>query len=100
MDVYLEEIEKGENQHFDQEALEITCLDLFKAGAETSSTTILWVILYLVKYQDVQENCYQEILRVTGEERPSLGHALPYCQAVIQEVQRLACVAPQTIPHR
>jgi hypothetical protein len=32
MDVYLEEIEKGENQHFDQEALEITCLDLFKVG--------------------------------------------------------------------
>ena len=100
IDVYLLEILKGTNPNFDQESLELTCLDLFKAGAETSSTTILWVILYLVKYQDVQENCYQEILRVTGEERPSLSHPLPYCQAVIHEVQRLACVAPQTIPHR
>ena len=53
-----------------------------------------------MKYQDVQENCYQEVMRVTGEERPSLSHSLPYCQAVIHEVQRLACVAPQTIPHR
>ena len=100
IDVYLIEILKGTNPNFDQESLELTCLDLFKAGAETSSTTILWVILYLVKYQDVQENCYQEVLRVTGEERPSLRHSLPYCQAVIYEVQRLACVAPQTIPHR
>jgi cytochrome P450 len=42
----------------------------------------------------------EEVERVTGEERPGLLHQLPYCQAVIQEVQRLACVAPQTIPHR
>ena len=96
------EMMKGTNPNFDQECLEITCLDLFKAGAETSSTTLLWVVLYLVRYQEVQENCYQEILSVTGEERPGLKHLslLPYCQAVICEVQRLACVAPQTIPHR
>ena len=100
MDVYLREIRNNTNSHFDLESLEITCLDLFKAGAETTSTTILWVVLYLVKYQEVQEKCYQEIVRETGEARPSLAHSLPYCQAVLQEVQRLACVAPQTIPHR
>ena len=98
--MYLIEIMKGTNPFFDQEGLELTCLDLFKAGAETSSTTLLWVILYLVRYQEVQENCYQEIIRITGEERPSLHHSLPYCQAVIYEVQRLACVAPAVIPHR
>ena len=102
IDVYLMEIQKGTNPNFDQEGLEMTCLDLFKAGAETSSTTLLWVVLYLVRYQEVQERCYQEVTRVTGEESPALRHAasLPYCQAVICEVQRLACVAPQTIPHR
>ena len=35
-----------------------------------------------------------------GEERPSLKTSLPYCQAVIYEIQRLAAVAPQSIPHR
>ena len=100
MDVYLAEIISETNSHFDLESLEITCLDLFKAGAETTSTTILWVVLYLVRYQDVQEKCYEEIMRETGEARPSLSHNLPLCQAVIWEVQRLACVAPQTIPHR
>ena len=57
-------------------------------------------ILYLTKYEEVQEAARLEVERVTGEERPSLKHHLPYCQAVIQEVQRLSCVAPQTIPHR
>jgi len=100
IDTYLMEMNKGTNPHFDMESLELTCLDLFKAGAETSSTTILWIILFLTRYQDVQEKCFQEVASVTGEERPGLKHNLPYCQAVIFEVQRLSCVAPQTIPHR
>lgn len=100
LDVFLAEGEKGENPIFDQESLELTCLDLFKAGAETTSTTLLWCVLYLTRYQEVQEAAREEVERVTGEERPSLKHQLPYCQAVIQEVQRLSCVAPQTIPHR
>ena len=100
IDVYLLEMMKGTNPNFDMEGLEITCLDLFKAGAETSSTTLLWIILFLVRYQEVQERCYIEISREVGEERPGLRHNLPYCQAVIHEVQRLSCVAPQTIPHR
>ena len=29
LDVYLAEMEKKENPNFDQEALELTCLDLF-----------------------------------------------------------------------
>ena len=57
-------------------------------------------MLYLVRYPEVQEVAREEVERVVGEERPGLHHALPYCQAVIQEVQRLSCVAPQTIPHR
>lgn len=100
MDTYLIEIMKGANENFDQESLELCCLDLFKAGAETSSTTLLWCILYLVKYPEVQQNCYKEIISVTGEVKPTREHALPYCQAVIQEVQRMACVAPQLMPHR
>jgi len=100
MDTYLTEIASGTNPNFDQESLELCCLDLFKAGAETSSTTLLWCLLYLVKYPEVQENCFKEVMSVTGDVKPSRHHDLPYCQAVIQEVQRLACVAPQTMPHR
>jgi len=100
MDTYLIEMMEGKNPNFDQESLELCCLDLFKAGAETSSTTLLWCILYMVKYPEVQENCYREVVAVAGDNKPDRSHDLPYCQAVIQEVQRLACVAPQTMPHR
>jgi len=100
MDTYLTKIQEGKNTNFDQESLELCCLDLFKAGAETSSTTLLWCILYMVKYPEVQENCYKEVMAMTGDSRPAKSHGLPYCQAVIQEVQRLSCVAPQAMPHR
>ena len=49
IDVYLVEMMKGTNPNFDMESLELTCLDLFKAGAETSSTTLLWIILFLTR---------------------------------------------------
>ena len=32
IDVYLAEMERGRNPNFDQEGLELTCLDLFKVG--------------------------------------------------------------------
>ena len=47
--MYLLEMMKGTNPNFDMESLELTCLDLFKAGAETSSTTLLWIILFLTR---------------------------------------------------
>ena len=31
------------NDNFDAEHLVVTCLDFFQAGAETTSTTLLWV---------------------------------------------------------
>ena len=51
-----------------------------QAGAETSSTTLLWCVLYVTRYQEVQEAVREEVERVTGEERPALHHSLPYCQ--------------------
>ena len=38
--------------------------DLFAAGSETTSTTLQWIILYLIKYPDVQDLCRTEICRV------------------------------------
>ena len=83
IDVYLMEMSKGENPNFEQEQLEMVCLDLFKAGAETTSTTLLWTVLYLTLHPQVQEKCFQEVQQVVGDHRPSLSHHLPYCQATI-----------------
>ena len=42
MDMYLSEMKNDSN--FDEEHLIVMCLDFFQAGAETTSTTLLWVI--------------------------------------------------------
>ena len=43
LDVYLAEMERKENPSFDQEALELTCLDLFKVNI----ITVLFVLSLL-----------------------------------------------------
>ncbi|KAK3101254.1 hypothetical protein FSP39_002180 [Pinctada imbricata] len=76
--------------------LEKTILNFFGAGSETTATTIRWAILYLIIHQDVQEKMHEEIKRVAGEATPSLNHKmhLPYCEAVIAEVQRIGNISP------
>ena len=47
IDVYLTEMQT--NSNFDEEHLVVICLDFFQAGAETTSTTLLWVRIKLNK---------------------------------------------------
>ena len=53
IDVYLAEQEKVEELNI----LDLTaCVhDFFVAGTETSSTTLKWILLYLILHQDVQD---------------------------------------------
>ena len=46
------------------------CYDFFLAGAETSSTTLAWAILFMTLNPEVQERAAQEI-------RSHLGSRLP-----------------------
>ena len=45
IDVYLTEMKS--NPSLDEEHLVVICLDFFQAGAETTSTTLLWVCLFI-----------------------------------------------------
>ena len=53
IDVYLAEQEKVDELNI----LDLTASihDFFTAGTETSSTTLKWVLLYLILHQDVQD---------------------------------------------
>ena len=48
IDVYLTEMQS--NPNFDEEHLVVICLDFFQAGAETTSTTLLWVRIVQIIY--------------------------------------------------
>ena len=47
----------------------MTLFDLFLAGSETTSTTLTWAVLYMVRYPGVQAGVQRELARVVGEDR-------------------------------
>ncbi|XP_012228843.1 methyl farnesoate epoxidase-like [Linepithema humile] len=106
IDVYLAEIKKQSNStvsYFDEEQLISVVKDLFTAGVETTNNTIGFIITYLVVKQDVQRKVHEEIDRVLGKEvlpRIADKNRLPYLNATIAEVSRLANVGPTSVAHR
>lgn len=82
--------------------LRSSVLDLLLAGTETTSTTLAWSVLFMIRYPEIQSKVRQEIYRVVGNDRlPTLDDRanLPYLEAVMQEVFRCSCIAGLAIPH-
>lgn len=103
MDTFLIEMEKHKQSElgFTEKNLTLCSLDLFLAGTETTSTTLLWALVYLINHPDVQENVQAEIDRVIGQSRlPSMADrsSMPYTDAVIHEIQRMGNIVPLNAP--
>lgn len=82
--------------------LAATVIDIFGAGMQTTAMTLLWTILYLVKYPEIQERIYEEIVANVGKDRlPTWSdrESLPYLEATINEVWRLPSLVPQGVQH-
>ncbi|PAV57851.1 hypothetical protein WR25_16506 [Diploscapter pachys] len=98
---YMQEMQK--NPMLDKENLVATTSDFWVAGMETTSTSLRWHILYMIKHQDIQAKVREEIIRVVGHDRlPSLADKtnMPYTQAVIHEIQRHSNMVPFLGYHR
>uniref|UniRef100_A0A170XCS6 Cytochrome P450 15A1 n=1 Tax=Triatoma infestans TaxID=30076 RepID=A0A170XCS6_TRIIF len=52
-----------------EKQLIILLLDLFLAGAETTTSTLGYALLYLIHYPDVQKKLQDEMDRVTGQDK-------------------------------
>ena len=77
--------------------------DMFAAGSETLTSTLLWMILLFNNHPEVQAKVHQELDEVIGRTRlPSLKDrkSLPYLEATLAEVLRLRPVAPLGVPHK
>ncbi|XP_064189689.1 cytochrome P450 2J2-like [Anguilla rostrata] len=86
---------------FDEFNLIMCALDLFLAGTETTSTTLRWALLYMMKYPDIHEKVQAEIDRVIGQSRqPTMADRadMPYTDAVIHEIQRMGNIVPLNMP--
>ncbi|KAM4043860.1 uncharacterized protein ACNLHF_014153 [Anomaloglossus baeobatrachus] len=86
---------------FHNENLIVIITNLFVAGVETTSTTLRWSLLLMMKYPDIQKNVQNEIEKVLGSSEPQSEHRklMPYTDAVIHEVQRFANIIPTNVPH-
>ncbi|XP_072013184.1 cytochrome P450 2J4-like [Amphiura filiformis] len=99
IDVYLSESqrknEQGVQTYLSDVELRAVVQDFFVAGTETTSTTLRWALLYMMKFPDVQKRVHEEIDSVVGRDRlPRLSDKpeLPYTQAVIHEIQRFGSI--------
>ncbi|KAM3620565.1 uncharacterized protein V6R79_025489 [Siganus canaliculatus] len=99
IDAFVIEMEKHKDSQlgFTETNLLLCSMDLFVAGTETTSTTLQWGLIYLMKNPDIQRQVQAEIDRVIGQTRlPTMADRpnLPYTDAVIHEVQRVGNIVP------
>ncbi|XP_008587537.1 PREDICTED: cytochrome P450 2C42-like [Galeopterus variegatus] len=98
------EAKEKHNQHseFTIEDLVCSVSDLFGAGTETTSTTVRYGLLLLLKYPEVTAKVQEEIGHVVGRHRsPCMQDrsCMPYTDAVVHEIQRYINLLPTNLPH-
>ncbi|CAB3242029.1 unnamed protein product [Arctia plantaginis] len=117
IDVYLVEIEKAEAEGRAEELFEgrdhdlkfFTALqlkqilgDLFSAGMETIKSSLLWMIVFMLRNPDIKRRVQEELDVVVGRERlPTIEDMinLPYTETTILETLRMSNIVPLATTH-
>uniref|UniRef100_A0A1I8A110 Cytochrome P450 n=1 Tax=Steinernema glaseri TaxID=37863 RepID=A0A1I8A110_9BILA len=79
---------------FSEWQLTMLLLDLFFAGMETTVTTLKWGFLMMMLNEKVQRKVHRELDELPQHIELSHRSKLPYTQATINEIQRIANILP------
>ncbi|KAL7989166.1 hypothetical protein Chor_005216 [Crotalus horridus] len=95
-----EENKKSTNSYFHNDNLIALVDNLFIAGMDTTSNTLCWAILLMMKYPEVQRKVQEEIAKEIGVREPKTEDRvkMPYTNAVIHEIQRFADIGMNIAP--
>lgn len=98
---WLQRAKFGDDESYDPEQLRYLLYHVFGASLETSVNTIMWFILHMAQYQQVQEKVRHELVTVLQGKAPTVQDLtkLPYTQATIAEVFRIRTIIPLGLPH-
>ncbi|XP_004622178.2 cytochrome P450 2C21-like isoform X1 [Sorex araneus] len=105
IDYFLIKMEKEKHDKpsaFTLDNLITTIGDIIGAGTATTSSTLRYGLLLLLKYPEVTAKAQKEIERVIGKHRsPCMQDRsnMPYMDALVHEVQRFIDLAPNSFPH-
>lgn len=94
-------IDRKGNPDLSDDILIQTLVDVMVGGLEPTVNTLLWSLLYMVRYPEVQTMCRHDIHKVsktrdlTWEDRD----LVPFVMATLREVQRISNVLPLGVPH-
>nr|WNT94917.1 26-hydroxylase CYP18A1 [Lymantria dispar] len=111
IDVYLVEIEKaktegraGELFEGRDHELQLKQIlgDLFSAGMETIKSSLLWMIVFMLRNPDVKRRVQEELDAVVGRDRlPKIEDmaTLPYTESTILETLRMSNIVPLATTH-
>ncbi|KAJ8262230.1 hypothetical protein GJAV_G00164080 [Gymnothorax javanicus] len=92
----------GEESSITDDHVLMTAAEAFGAGVETTTTTLIWVLAFLLHNPEVQEKIHQELDEQIGRDRtPTLADRgrLPYMESTLSEVMRIRPVTPVLVPH-
>ena len=95
------ESNEGKVVRLSEDYFVISIEDMFLAGYETTSTTLKWVIPFLIDNPKYQEDIQRQLDEVIGGRNPSLNDrpSLSLIQATIIETLRVGNVLPLAVPH-
>ncbi|XP_046977217.1 probable cytochrome P450 305a1 [Vanessa cardui] len=91
---FMDEMRQNKETYTEDQLIGI-CLDFLIAGAQTTGSSFDFMILAALRYADIQEKIYQEIVSVLGEEDYNWSDIkrLVYTTAFLCEVQRFYTIA-------